>query len=143
NWQTLLGETEHYPAQWEDFRRECANAGQTTPTPILLKYGPGGFNALHRDIRGKVFFPIQFAVVLSSRADPNISDSQGFLGGDFLFCDVPETRKSKRQQLSAGQGDAVLFCTRDRLVNVGGVYGLQPVKHGVSPIEAGTRFVLG
>jgi len=37
----------------------------------------------------------------------------------------------------------LLFCTRDRLAPVGGVYGLQPVKHGVALIAAGMRFVLG
>ena len=45
--------------------------------------------------------------------------------------------------MAAGLGDAVLFCTRDRLVRVGDVYGLQPVKHGVTPIAAGMRYVLG
>ncbi|MBI3462035.1 MAG: 2OG-Fe(II) oxygenase [Planctomycetes bacterium] len=40
-------------------------------------------------------------------------------------------------------GDALLFCTRDRLVRVGTTYGLQPVKHGVTTITAGMRFVLG
>ena len=50
--QRLLNEPEEFPQDWEAFRRQCADAGQTTPTPILLKYGPGGFNALHRDLRG-------------------------------------------------------------------------------------------
>jgi hypothetical protein len=139
-WQRLLGEPERYPAQWESFHDECARAGQSTPTPILLKYGPGGFNALHRDLRGTVFFPIQLAVVLSPRAD---SSGSGFRGGEFLFCDVPEGKKARRRGIPAGLGDALLFCTRDRLVSVGGVYGLQPVKHGVTTIEAGERFVLG
>jgi hypothetical protein len=67
----------------------------------------------------------------------------GFQGGEFLFCDVPEGEKSRRQRVSLGLGDAVLFCTRDRLVRVGGAFGLQPVKHGVAPITAGVRFVLG
>ena len=40
-------------------------------------------------------------------------------------------------------GDAVLFCTRNRLVPVGGLYGLQPVKHGMTPITSGMRFALG
>ena len=119
------------------------SAGQTTPTPILLKYGPGGFNALHRDLRGAVFFPIQLAVVLSPRADSEDAETQGFQGGEFLFCDFPERRKSLRQEVALGLGDAVLFCTRDRLVRTGGVVGLQAVKHGVAPIAAGTRFVLG
>jgi uncharacterized protein len=142
-WQELLGEPARYPAEWEGFRDECHHAGQTTPTPILLKYGPGGFNSLHRDLRGAVFFPIQMAVVLSPRGETADVQGHGFLGGEFLFCDVPEGGKSRRQEVALGLGDAVLFCTRDRLVRVGGVYGLQPVKHGVAPITAGARFVLG
>jgi hypothetical protein len=140
-WQRLLGEPECYPPEWEDFRAQCARAGQSQPTPILLKYGPGGFNALHRDLRGAVFFPIQMAVVLSRQADPAHPD--GFQGGEFLFCDVPEGKKSRGQKVAAGLGDMLVFCTRDRLVTVGGVHGLQAVKHGVAPITAGTRFVLG
>jgi uncharacterized protein len=142
-WQQLLGEPERYPEEWGAFREECHRAGQSTPTPILLKYQAGGFNALHRDLRGAVFFPIQMAVVLSPRADPADLQADGFRGGGFLFCDVPQVKKSRHREVAAGLGDAVLFCTRDRLVPVGGAYGLQPVKHGVTLITAGTRFVLG
>src|SRR5439155_20461986 len=142
-WQRLLGEPDRYPPEWDAFRDDCRRAGQGTPTPILLKYGPGGFNALHRDLRGAVFFPIQMAVVLSPRADPSELGADGFRGGEFLFCDVPEGKKARRREIAAGLGDALLFCTRDRLIPVGGVYGLQPVKHGVAPITAGVRFVLG
>src|SRR5262249_45999341 len=116
--------------------------GQAIPTPILLKYGPGGFNALHRDLRGPVFFPIQLAVILSPRAEGGAA-AEGFRGGAFLLCDVPEGKKTQRRARPAGLGDAVLFCTRDRLVRVGGSYGLQPVMHGVEPITNGTRLVLG
>src|SRR5437764_680563 len=142
DWQQLLREPERFPPAWEAFAEECRRAGQTTPTPILLKYGPGGFNALHRDLRGSVFFPIQMAVVLSPQADATPA-ADGFGGGEFLLCDVPEGKKSDRRTVSAGLGDAVLFCTRDRLVRIGGVHGLQPVKHGVAPITAGVRLVLG
>lgn len=139
-WQELLHEAERYPDDWEGFRAVCRDAGQTTPTPILLRYGPGGFNALHRDLRGSVFFPVQMAVVLSPRLD---QAPDGFEGGAFQFRDVPERPKSRRREAAAGLGDAVLFCTRDRLVPIGGVYGLQSVKHGVAEITAGTRVVLG
>ena len=88
-----------------------------------------------------MFFPIQMAVVLSRQADSAHPD--GFQGGEFLFCDVPEGKKSRRQNVAAGLGDMLLFCTRDRLVTVGGIHGLQAVKHGVAPIITGTRFVLG
>jgi hypothetical protein len=141
-WQRLLGRPDRYPEIWEDFRAICAQAGQTASTPILLKYTAGGFNALHRDLRGEVFFPIQLAVVLSPKASDDAS-SEGFRGGEFLLRDVPETRKSLRRDMAAGLGDAILFCTRDRLVSVGGVFGLQPVKHGLSTVESGERYVLG
>lgn len=141
-WERLLGKPERFPVEWEGFRGECHRAGQATATPILLKYGPGGFNALHRDLRGSVYFPIQMAIVLSRRAGAD-GDAVGFRGGEFLLCDVPERKKSRRREIAAGQGDAILFCTRDRLVRVGDIYGLQPVKHGAARVTAGTRFVLG
>src|SRR5436305_13683259 len=90
-WQRLLHEAEPFPDDWEAFRLRCAEAGQTTPTPILLRYGPGGFNALHRDLRGAVYFPIQLAVVLSPHADAGVEE--GFEGGDFLLHDVAATLK--------------------------------------------------
>jgi len=142
-WQRFLGEPQLFPPDWEGFRDQCREAGQTTPTPILLKYGPGGFNALHRDLRGTIFFPIQLAVVLSPAAEATDANAAGFRGGEFLFCDVPERKKSRRRMIPAGLGDALLFCTRDRLVRIGGAYGLQPVKHGVNTIAAGSRLVLG
>ncbi|HYV35771.1 MAG TPA: 2OG-Fe(II) oxygenase [Gemmataceae bacterium] len=142
-WQELLGVPRRFPKDWNAFREECIHAGQTKSTPILLKYGPGGFNGLHRDLRGEVFFPIQLAVVLSRRVESLDHPKDGFQGGNFLFCDLPEGKKSRRREMAASIGDALLFCTRDRLAAVGGVYGLQPVKHGVTTITAGERFVLG
>jgi hypothetical protein len=139
-WQRLLGEPETYPAEWEAFRDVCHRAGQTRSAALLLKYGPGGFNALHRDLRGRVFFPLQLAVVLSPRAD---QEPQGFQGGEFLLCDVPVGPKGRRREIAARLGDAILFCTRDRLVRVGGAYGLQRVEHGAAQVTAGSRLVLG
>jgi len=140
SWQRLLGEATQFPPDWESFRDDCHRAGQTKSAVLVLKYGPGGFNALHRDLRGRVFFPIQMAVVLSPRAD---QDSAGFQGGEFVLSDFPEGPKARRREIAAGLGDAILFCTRDRLVPIGGAYGLQPVKHGAQRITAGTRLVLG
>jgi hypothetical protein len=48
-----------------------------------------------------------------------------------------------RRDIDAGLGDAILFCSLDRLVPIGGAYGLQGVKHGVTTIPAGERMVLG
>lgn len=122
----------------------CAEAGQTTPSPLLLRYEAGGFNALHQDLRGDVFFPLQLVVVLSPRAaSGDDSDPGGFTGGEFLLCDQPERKSSDRRQIAAGLGDAVLFCTRARLVRVGDVHGLKPVMHGLNLITSGTRYAIG
>lgn len=39
-------------------------------------------------------------------------------------------------------GDAVIFCTRDRLTPIAGLYGRQPVLHGVQEVRA-ERFAIG
>src|SRR5205085_350735 len=107
-WQGLLGEAATYPPDWPAFRDECHRAGQRKSAVLLLRYGPGGFNALHRDLRGRLYFPLQLAVVLSPRAD---QEPGGFAGGDFLLCDVPEGPKARRRTIPAGLGDGVLFAT--------------------------------
>lgn len=141
-WQRLLREDALFPASWEAYRVRCADAGQSTPTPLLLKYETGGFNALHRDIRGREYFPIQLVIVLSPQA-PAEEQVAGFTGGEFLFCDEPERKKSDRRSIPASLGDAVLFCTRARLVQVGGAWGLKSVRHGLTRVESGTRLALG
>src|SRR5262249_12557958 len=101
-WQQLLGEEARYPDTWERFRAACHAAGQTKSTPILLRYPSGGLNALHRDLRGEVFFPLQLAVVLSRPALDDDPADEGFRGGEFLLCDVPQTRKARMQAVPAG-----------------------------------------
>jgi hypothetical protein len=143
HWQCLLKHGERYPVTWSGFYNLCVAAGQTTPSPLLLRYEAGGFNALHQDVRGEVFFPLQLVIVLSRRAESASEDANAFTGGEFLFCDQPERKVSDRRAVPAGLGDAVLFCTRARPACVGGAYGLKTVKHGLSRIETGTRYAIG
>lgn len=142
-WERLLTRDVEYPATWPDFRRRCSAAGQSTPSPLLLRYEVGGFNALHQDIRGDLFFPVQLVVVLSARAESPHSGENTFTGGEFLFCDQPERKASDRRSVPAGLGDAVFFCTRSRLVRIGGVYGLKPVNHGLDRVTSGIRYAVG
>lgn len=142
-WQLLLDRKESYPASWLEFRERCAAAGQATPSPLLLRYEAGGFNALHQDLRGEIFFPLQLLIVLSPRAEGETNPAGAFAGGEFLFCDQPQRKPADCCAVPAGLGDGVLFCTRERLIRVGGVYGLQPVKHGLSEVAAGIRYALG
>ena len=56
----------------------CHAAGQIKPTPILLKYGAGDWNALHRDLYGELVFPLQVVINLSQ---PGVDHT----GGEFLL----------------------------------------------------------
>lgn len=91
-------------------------------------------NALHRDVYGSVYFPLQCAVSLGPAGCEN--------GGRFILMDERPGKRKRSREIATAMGDAVVFCTRDRLVSIAGVYGRQPVKHGVSPVTA-LRFALG
>ena len=134
-----------YPTHWEGFRIRCAHAGQTAPTPLFLTYEKGGFNGLHRDLRGRVAFPIQSLAVLSERLEKPAEKHQdlvpenSFVGGEFVFCDDPLRKSSDKVAVPASRGDIVLFCTASRLVKVGDVFGRRPVQHGMAEVAHGVR----
>ena len=48
DWAARLGRPAPWPDDLEDWLAACHEAGQTRPTPLLLRYGPGDWNALHR-----------------------------------------------------------------------------------------------
>src|SRR5215207_10691160 len=65
-WSTLLsGDNPTFPAEHEELLVRCRAAGQERPTPLILRYGPGDWNALHQDLYGDVYFPFQALTVLS------------------------------------------------------------------------------
>jgi hypothetical protein len=63
-WQERTGQAARFPADHAAFLERRHHAGQTRPTPLLLKYGPDDYNCLHRDLYGEHVFPLQIALKL-------------------------------------------------------------------------------
>lgn len=135
-WADALGAPRRYPAGHDAYRRECAAAGQTRPTPLILKYGPGGYNRLHQDLYGEEVFPIQVAVLLS---EPD----REFEGGEFVLTEQRPRMQSRAEVIPLRRGEAVAFAVNDRPVK--GAHGHFRVKmrHGVSTVRSGARYCLG
>jgi len=78
-WAGLLrGDNPTFPVEHEELLERCRAAGQTRPTPLILRYGEGNWNALHRDLYGAVYFPFQILTVLSR-------PGEDFDGGEFVL----------------------------------------------------------
>ncbi|MCA0201762.1 MAG: 2OG-Fe(II) oxygenase [Proteobacteria bacterium] len=135
-WNTRLGIPGNFPTEHEAFLAHCHAAGQTRPTPLVLKYVPGDFNCLHQDLYGEIWFPIQVAILLS---DP----SKDFTGGEFVLTEQRPRMQSRAEVVPLRQGDAVAFAVNERPVR--GAKGTYRVKlrHGVSRLRSGQRFTAG
>jgi hypothetical protein len=134
-WQEALGSAARYPATHGQFLDQCHRAGQTRPTPLMLRYGAGDYNCLHQDLYGETMFPLQVAILLS--------DPSEFDGGEFILTEQRPRRQSRASVVPLRQGDGVVFAVRDRPVRGSrGFYRVQH-RHGVSEVRSGRRHTLG
>ncbi|MGE0210348.1 MAG: 2OG-Fe(II) oxygenase [Parvibaculaceae bacterium] len=135
-WNARLGEAVRFPARHQAFLARCRAAGQTNPTPLLLRYGPGDYNCLHQDLYGEHVFPLQVAVLLSK-------PGSDFTGGEFVLAEQRPRMQSRAEVVHLKQGDAAVFPVRERPVK--GTRGTYRVKlrHGVSRVRSGKRHTLG
>jgi hypothetical protein len=136
DWWSRLGRDTPWPDSLDAWLDMCHAAGQTRSTPILLKYGPGDWNALHRDLYGDLFFPLQVVINLN---DPGVDHT----GGEFLVYEQRPRAQSRGTATLIPHGHGLVFTTRDRPVQSARGWSAAPVRHGVSVIRSGRRFTLG
>lgn len=136
SWMKALGIPMHYPASLGELQEWCAQHGQEHPTPLLLKYGQGGFNTLHQDLYGTVYFPMQAVFVLTE-------PGQDYLGGELVLTQQQPRSQSKAIVLHPKRGDMVLFATRFRPIKGARGYYRAQMRHGVSEVLQGNRHSLG
>jgi uncharacterized protein len=134
--EKLRGDEATFPPAHEELLERCRAAGQERPTPLILRYGEGDWNALHQDLYGDVFFPFQVLTVLSR-------PGEDFDGGEFVLMEQRPRAQSRAHVLSPPRGAFVIFPTRVR-PNAGRTgYHRVGLRHGVSTVTRGSRTALG
>ena len=136
DWYAKLGRDAEWPDTLDEWLDICHRAGQKRPTPILLRYGPGDWNALHRDLYGDKVFPLQVVINLN---DPGVDHA----GGEFLLVEQRPRAQSRGTATLIPHGHGLVFTTRDRPVRSARGWSSAPVRHGVSAIRSGRRHTLG
>ncbi|WP_462188660.1 MULTISPECIES: 2OG-Fe(II) oxygenase [unclassified Frankia] len=136
DWAGRLGRPAPWPDTLGSWLGRCHQAGQTRPTPLLLRYGRGDWNALHRDIYGELVFPLQVVIGLDV-------PGEDYTGGEFLLVEQRMRAQSRGTSLVLPQGHALVFTTRDRPVRSARGWSASAVRHGVSTVRSGRRHALG
>jgi len=135
-WATKLGREAPWPDDFDEWLAQCHAAGQSRPTPLMLRYGPGDWNALHRDLYGDLVFPLQVVIGLDR---PGVDHT----GGEFVVVEQRPRAQSRATAMAIGHGHAVVFTTRDRPVRSARGWSAAPMRHGASTVRTGRRHTLG
>jgi hypothetical protein len=135
-WVSISPTLGTFPATHAAYLADCHAAGQTRPTPLLLRYCEGDFNCLHQDLYGAMAFPFQATIMLS---DPD----RDFCGGEFVLVEQRPRAQSRAEVIRLRQGEAVIFPVNRRVVQgERGAYRTV-MRHGVSRVTDGMRHTLG
>jgi uncharacterized protein len=137
HWSGLLsGDNPTFPLEHEELLERCRAAGQTRPTPLMLRYHEGDWNALHQDLYGDVYFPFQVLTVLSE-------SGVDYDGGEFVLMEQRPRAQSRAHVLTPPRGAFVIFPTRERPNRGKNGYHRVGLRHGVSTVTRGRRTALG
>lgn len=135
-WMEVLKIKTHYPETHREFINQCKKNGQEKATALILGYGAGGFCAMHQDLYGEVYFPMQIVLFLDD-IDKN------YTGGEFILTENIPMAQSRTHVIKPKKGDVIVFATNFRPVKGAKGYYRVTMKHGVSTIHSGERHTLG
>jgi len=135
-WNEAMGSDVAFPSNHQAFLDRCHEAGQSKPTPLLLRYEPGDFNCLHQDLYGEHVFPLQVAILLNQ-------SGVDFTGGEFVLTEQRPRKQSRAEVVSLDQGQGVIFPVRHRPVPSARGFSRVNMRHGVSRLKSGRRHTLG
>ncbi|WP_295675462.1 2OG-Fe(II) oxygenase [uncultured Mucilaginibacter sp.] len=136
NWMRVLNIDKQFPGNLPGLLEHCHVNGQLRPTPLILRYSKGGYNALHQDLYGDMYFPMQLVLFLNE-------PGEDYEGGEFVLVEQRPRAQSKAIVLKPQKGDMLLFTANFRPVKGSKGYYRVNMKHGVSELTAGTRHTLG
>jgi uncharacterized protein len=135
-WHEALRLPVRFPPDHAAFLARCHESGQTRPTPLLLRYGPGDYNRLHQDLYGEHVFPLQVTILLSQ-------PERDFTGGEFVLVEQKPRMQSRAAAVPLRQGDAVVFAVNQRPAKSARGFTRVTLRHGVSTLHSGARMTLG
>jgi hypothetical protein len=136
SWMNVLKTNTAFPSKHSELLDQCRLQGQNRSTVLLLKYGEGGFNTLHQDLYGEVYFPMQCVLFLNE-------PEEDYTGGEFVLTQQIPRAQSKAIVLRPRKGDMLLFTTNFRPVKGKKGYYRANMKHGVSEVLSGERHTVG
>ncbi|CAI8811188.1 2OG-Fe(II) oxygenase [Chryseobacterium sp. IT-36CA2] len=136
SWFNALHIDTQFPLNHQEFLQQCHLNGQQKATVLILKYKEGGFNTLHQDLYGDVYFPIQIVLMLS---EPD----HDFTGGEFVLTQQIPRAQSKAIVLKPKKGDVLIFTTQFKPEKGTKGYYRVNMKHGISEVKEGSRYALG
>ena len=96
-WMRVLNINKHFPEILEELLNECHAHQQTRPTPLILRYDKGGYNTLHQDLYGDIYFPMQLVLFLDE-------PGKDYEGGEFVLIEQRPRAQSKAIVLKPGEG---------------------------------------
>lgn len=134
-WQENIGADLRFPETHDEMLARCHAAGQTRPTPLILKYGKGDYNCLHQDLYGEHMFPLQVVILLS--------DVHDFEGGEFVLTEQRPRMQSRVEVVKLRMGHGVVFAVNERPKQGTRGYYRVKMRHGVSQLRSGERYTLG